>query len=69
MIMRCGVRRAVWRRCDGAVEVLCEASISVQPGEGPLDHPAAREHDEAFGDIGPFDDLDGPFADPAQCLP
>jgi hypothetical protein len=30
---------------------------------------ALGEHDEAFGGARPFDDLDRPFADPAQRLP
>ena len=39
--------------------VLGEASTSVEPGDGALDHPAAgQQEDEAWG-VGPFDDLDG----------
>ncbi len=50
-------------------EVLGEAAVAVQPGEGSLDDLAAGQEDEAFGLVGPLDDLDSPFADPAQRLP
>ena len=33
-----------------------------EPSKGSLNNPSARQHDEALGDIGAFDDLDGPFA-------
>lgn len=51
------------------LEVLSEATVSVQPGQGSLDDPAARENHEALCGIGPLDDFEGPFADPAQRLP
>lgn len=34
------------------------AAAAAEPGEGPFDHPAARQHSEAFGDVGALDDLD-----------
>ncbi len=44
---------------DGGLEVLCQASVAVDPGEEALDHPAPRQHLEAhlIGDL--VDDLDG----------
>jgi hypothetical protein len=53
-------------RGDSLLEVLGEAAISVEPRQRPLDDPTAREDNEALGRIGPFDDLDGSFADPAR---
>lgn len=53
-------------RGDGLFEVLCEAAVAVQPGQCSLDNPAARENNEALCGIGPLDDFDGPFSDPAQ---
>lgn len=44
-------------------EILGEASASVEPGDGPLDNPSARQKDEAFGRIRPFDDLDFKFGE------
>src|SRR3546814_14702733 len=57
--------------CDGLFEVLGETSVAAEPCEGSFHHPAARQHLEAFGGVGPLDDFDGPFAlsDLAQCLP
>ena len=47
------------RRSDGGLEILGEPSIAVDPGEEALDHPAARQDDEADL-IGEFlDDFDG----------
>src|SRR3546814_19133811 len=56
-------------RCDGLFEVLGEATVAAQPCEGPLDHPAAGQHLEAFRRAGPLDDFNRPFADLAQRLP
>ena len=47
-------------------EVLGETPVSVEPCQRSLDDPAPGQHDEAFRGIGPLDDFDGPFADPAQ---
>ena len=51
------------------LEVLGEAAVSIEPGQRALDDPAARKNYEALGCIGPFHDLDGPFADPPQRVP
>ncbi len=51
---------------DGRFEVPGEAAASPEPGERPFDDPAAREHDEALGGIGPFDDLDVPAAEAGE---
>jgi hypothetical protein len=56
-------------RGDGLLEVLGEATVAVQPSEDSLDNPTAREDDTPLCGIGAFDDLDGPFADPAQRVP
>lgn len=55
-------------RGDCLLEVLGEASVSVKPCQRALDHPAAGQHLEALGGVGPLDDLDGPFADAAQSI-
>jgi hypothetical protein len=47
------------RECIGQVlEILGESAVASEPGEGPFDHPASRQHDEACHVIGAFDDLD-----------
>jgi hypothetical protein len=53
------------------LEVLGKASVSSEPCECAFDDPAARQHFEALGGIGPFDDFDYPLAlaDLGQCLP
>jgi hypothetical protein len=48
------------------LEVLGEASISVQPSQRMLDDPAPLERLESLGSIGSLDDFDGPLADPAK---
>lgn len=50
------------RAFDGFLPVLCEAAAASEPCECPLDHPAARQDDEALGRVGALDDLDGPAA-------
>jgi hypothetical protein len=39
------------------LEVLGETPVSAEPGEGALDHPAAREDDEALHVVAALDDL------------
>ena len=39
-------------------EVLGEPAASVKLSERPLDHPAPWQEQEAFGLVGPLDDLD-----------
>ena len=39
------------------LEILGETPVAPEPGEGALDHPAARQHDKAFHVVAPFDDL------------
>jgi len=38
--------------------VACKPAVLDDPGEGPLDHPAATQHLEALGGRIAFDDLD-----------
>ena len=39
-----------------------QMALAVQPGEGALHHPAARQQIKALGPIRPLDDLDRPAA-------
>jgi|GEM_PF-6210146 len=39
------------------LEVLGETTVSSEPREGALDHPAARQDDEGFRVVAPLDDL------------
>lgn len=48
------------------LEVLGEATVSIEPRQGSFDHPAPGKHLESLGDVGSLDDFDGPLADPAQ---
>ena len=41
------------------LEVLGEAPVAPEPGEGAFDHPAARQHDKALHIVAPLDDLHG----------
>jgi len=41
------------------LEVLGETPVSSEPREGALDHPAARQDDEALHVVVPLDDLHG----------
>ena len=50
---------------DRSLKVFGQPAVAIEPSEGPFDHPAAGEHDEA-GSVS-FDDLDRPAAD--SCLP
>jgi hypothetical protein len=54
------------RARDGRLEVLCQAAVSIEPGKGPFDNPAARQELKAGGRRGAFDDLDGPAAEFVQ---
>ncbi len=40
-----------------ALPILGQPAAAVQPGDGPLDDPAARQHGEAPRGIRPLDDL------------
>jgi hypothetical protein len=51
------------------LEVLGKTPVTIEPRKGPLDHPAFGQDLEAFGVVGPRDDLGRPFSDLAQCLP
>jgi hypothetical protein len=53
---------------DGFLPILGEPSASPEPGKGAFDHPASRQQFEALGDVGAFDDLQFPVADPGQCV-
>jgi len=50
------------------IEVLGEAAVAAEPRQCALDHPSAREDDEAFGSIRTPDDRDSLFVDLAQCV-
>ena len=64
-------------RGDGLLEVLGETAVAIEPCEGALDDPTARQKLEApsaklrtcFGGIGSLDDLDAPLAKAAQRSP
>ena len=43
------------------LEVLGEAAVAVEPGEGSFDHPSTRQDVEAGGAIAAFDDVDAPL--------
>jgi len=53
---------------DGVLEILGQAAISIEPGQGSLDDPATRYDFETLGLVGAFDDFDRPFADVAEGL-
>ena len=53
---------------DSRFKVLGKTSAASEPSEGTLDDPAARQNDEAFRQIGSFDDFDRPFAFTGECL-
>ena len=53
-------------RGDGLLEVLGETAVPIEPCQGPLDDPTARQQLEAFSGIGSLDDLDAPLAKAAQ---
>jgi sRNA-binding protein len=40
------------------LEILGEAAVAAEPGEGSFNHPAARQHDEALHVVAPLDDLE-----------
>src|SRR5215469_1387281 len=42
-----------------AFVVACAAAVAGDPGQGPLDHPAAGQDLEGVLVVGAFDDLDG----------
>jgi hypothetical protein len=45
--------------CGEAFVVAGAAAVAGDPGQGALDHPAARQHFEGVQVIGPSDDLHG----------
>jgi hypothetical protein len=45
------------------LEVLCKATVSVEPGECPLDDPSPWQQLEAFCRVGLFDDFQCTFSD------
>ena len=51
------------RALDGCFNILSQAAIAVEPGNGALHHPTARQENEALGRVGALDDLDGPVAE------
>src|SRR4051812_39221812 len=53
---------------DGCFEVLSEAAVASEPGEGALDHPASRLGLESADALGAGDDLDGPLAAFRDCV-
>jgi hypothetical protein len=53
-------RSHVFGACDIGLEVLGETAIAVEPSQGTLHHPAARQQDKALDGVGSLDDLEGP---------
>ena len=51
---------------DSSFPVLCEPSTSAEPGEGALDHPAAREQNKAPGGVAAAHDLERPLPMPLK---
>src|SRR5713226_5854385 len=52
---------------DGGLEILGETAVSVEPGDGALDHPAALDEVEARGGLDALDDFDRPLAELFEC--
>ena len=52
-------------RC-GLLEAFCEAAVPIEPSQYAFDDSASRHDDKPLCGIRPFDDLDGPFADPPE---
>src|SRR3954467_10902591 len=48
---------------DGGFEVLDQATVAPEPGEGALNHPSPRLGFESSDTMSSCDDLDGPFAE------
>src|SRR3954454_847421 len=48
---------------DGGFEVLGQATVAPEPGEGALNHPSPRLGFESSDTMSSCDDLDGPFAE------
>src|SRR6202030_304584 len=48
---------------DRCFEILCQAAVSIEPGEGSFDNPSAWQQLKAARVGGAFDDLDGPVAE------
>ena len=53
---------------NGRFEVLCQASVAVEPGQRAFDHPLAGQDFEPLCGVGSLDDLQRPSADPFQCV-
>src|ERR1700733_637141 len=51
------------RAFDRCLDILCQAAIAVEPGDGALHHPPSRQQNEALSRIRPLDDLDAPVAE------
>src|ERR1700694_2090710 len=52
---------------DRGLEVLGEAAVTVEPGDGALDHPAALDEVEARGGLDALYDFDRPLAELFEC--
>src|SRR5216683_1390944 len=59
--------RSVESTFDGGLEILGETAVSVEPGDGALDHPAALDAVEARGGLDALDDFDRPLAELFEC--
>src|ERR1700674_1414867 len=57
------------RALDGCFNILSQAAIAVEPSNGALHHPTARQENEALGCVGALDDLDGPVAEALRAPP
>jgi hypothetical protein len=51
---------------DRSLKVFGQATVAIEPGERPFDHPPAGKHDEAANVS--FDDLDRPAAESGESL-
>lgn len=56
-------------RGDGSLEVSSQSTASSEPGEGPFNHPSARQYLEALCLVRSLDDLQREAADPFQRTP
>lgn len=54
---------------DGFLPISCRTTAAAKPREGALDNPSSRQHLEAFGGVGSFDDLQRPASEADKGAP